>query len=245
MRQSVIFSGIKTDEYIEEGATKTGVVLKTSILLLLAIVSGLLFIYLFSKLDFNTIIIALVACGIGAVIFGMIGQLVPKAATVCSILYSICEGSILGLLSFALESAIGGIVLSAILITALIFAITLLLYATGIVKVNRPFLSFFMVITIVFVVSTLVYFLLALISPNNIIVQAIMANPVVMILVDLFSIFYGSLMLFMDFRNVDMLVSNGFDKRYEWNAALGLMISIIWIYFRVLRILAFVMNRRS
>ena len=50
-------------------------------------------------------------------------------------------------------------------------------------------------------------------------------------------------MLILDFEQVKSMVYGGFDKRYEWMASLGLMITIIWIYIEVIRIVAIFANR--
>ena len=43
----------------------------------------------------------------------------------------------------------------------------------------------------------------------------------------------------------EAIVANGFDKRYEWTAALGLMVTLIWIYVEVLRFLAILASRKD
>ena len=62
-------------------------------------------------------------------------------------------------------------------------------------------------------------------------------------LVSLFIIGYGAFMLAMDFEQVKRVVANGYDKRYEWMTALGLMLTIVWIYVEVIRLLAIIADR--
>ena len=50
-------------------------------------------------------------------------------------------------------------------------------------------------------------------------------------------------MLVFDFEKVKMIVAHGFDKRYEWTAALGMMVTIVWIYLEVLRLLTIIARR--
>jgi uncharacterized YccA/Bax inhibitor family protein len=76
-------------------------------------------------------------------------------------------------------------------------------------------------------------------------IMALTNNTGLVILVSLIVLLYGAFMLAMDFEQVNMIVSNGFDKRYEWMAALGLMVTIIWIYIEVLRLLAILSSRRD
>jgi len=58
-------------------------------------------------------------------------------------------------------------------------------------------------------------------------------------------IIFGALMLALDFDRAEMIVENGADKSYEWIVAVGLMVTIVWIYIELLRFLAiFASSRR-
>ena len=92
-------------------------------------------------------------------------------------------------------------------------------------------------------IISLVYAISALVAPGNILIVALTQNTGLMLLVSGFILLYGAFMLAMDFEQVKMVVANGFDKRYEWMAALGLMVTLIWIYIEVLRLLAILADR--
>jgi uncharacterized YccA/Bax inhibitor family protein len=236
-----VFSGIRVEEGISEAATVKGVALKTFILLGVALVSAFFSITYGAMFILNPIIYLLVL--VGALVGGIVGQFSPRAAKVCSILYSICEGAMLGLLSFLFEAAVGGVVLSAVLITFTIFGVMLFLYTSEIVKVNDRFMRIMYGLGLTFLIVSLVYLLSALIAPGNILIVALTQNTGLLVLVSLFIIGYGAFMLAMDFEQVKRIVANGFDKRYEWMAALGLMVTLVWIYVEVLRLLAILSNR--
>jgi uncharacterized YccA/Bax inhibitor family protein len=74
-------------------------------------------------------------------------------------------------------------------------------------------------------------------------ILALTNNTGLVLLISGFVLIYGAFMLAMDFEQVNVIVSNGFDKRYEWMAALGLMVTLIWIYIEVLRLLAILASR--
>ena len=74
-------------------------------------------------------------------------------------------------------------------------------------------------------------------------VMAFANNSGLVLLMSAFILLYGAFMLVLDFEQVNVIVANGFDKRYEWTAALGLMVTIVWIYIEVLRLLAIISNR--
>ena len=233
-----VFSGIRVEEGINDAASVKGVALKTVILLAIAVVSGFLAIS-YGAVIYENIILYLGVL-FGALICGIIGQTSPNAAKVCSIIYAVCEGILLGLVSFLFEAVIGGIVLSAVLVTATIFGVMLLLYSTNIIRVTSRFMKIVSGIGVALVLAMLFFFLSSIIAPNNIMIMAYYSSPGLMILVSGIILLYGAFMLAIDFEQVNAIVANGFDKKYEWMAALGLMVTIVWIYLEVLRLLAII-----
>ena len=237
-----VFSGIKVEENIDSYASVRGVALKTIILLGVAILSGVLSISYFGAYIVTNPGLYFF-CLIGAVIAAIVGQVSPRFAPVASIIYAALEGAVLGLLSFLFEAAITGIVLSAVLITATIFGVMLILYLTNLVRATRRFARLMMVISISMFTISLLYLISYLINPTNVLILALTNNTGLVILIGGLTLLYAAYMLVMDFEQVKMIVSHGFDKRYEWTAALGLMVTIVWIYVEVLRILAIFANR--
>ena len=58
-------------------------------------------------------------------------------------------------------------------------------------------------------------------------------------------VLFGALMLTLDFDRAEMIVEGGADRAYEWTVAVGLMVTIIWIYVELLRFLAILNSRRN
>lgn len=231
-----VFSGIKVDEGINTAATVKGVGSKTLLLFGIAVLSAVLSLtYLAPVVYGNPATYLLVA--IGAVVCGIIGQVNPNAAKVCSIIYSICEGVVLGLISVSFEAQISGIVLSAVLLTGTIFGVMLLLYSTNIIRVTGRFVRVMSGLALTILIVSLVYLISYLFNPNNILIVALSSNPGILLLISGFILLYGAFMLVLDFEQVNMIVAHGFDKKYEWTAALGLMVTLVWIYVEILRIL--------
>lgn len=239
-----VFSGIRVDEGIETSASVKGVAGKTLLLLGVAVLSAFLSITYGAELILSNIGVYF-ALVFGALICGIVGQVSPGAAKICSIIYAVCEGAMLGLLSFLFDAMIGGIVASAVLITATIFGVMLLLYSTNIIKVNAKFVRVMSAIGITILVMSLFYLISFLINPNNILIMALSNNTGLVLLISGFALLYGAFMLALDFEQVNIIVANGFDKRYEWTAALGLMVTLIWIYVEVLRFLAILASRKD
>ena len=241
-RLNPVFSGIRADEGIESAATVKGVAGKTFILLAIAVVSALFSITYGASLIVNNPMILFIA-GIGAVLCGILGQVSPNAAKISSIVYSVCEGILLGLVSLLFEAEISGIVSTAILLTITLFGVMLFLYSTNTIKVTTRFVKVMTTIAVTLLIVSLIYFISYIINPYNILIVALTNSPGLLLLISGLILLYGAFMLVLDFEQVKVIVSNGFDKKYEWMAALGLMVTVVWIYIQVLRFLSIFARR--
>ena len=239
-----VFSGIRVDEGIETAATVKGVSMKTVLLLGITVLSAFFSLTIGAELIYGNMGFY-VAVLLGTIFSGVIGQTSPNAAKICSFIYAACEGALLGLVSFMFDAYISGIVLTAILITFTIFGVMLFLYTTNIIKVTGRMMKVMTSIAISIFIVSVVITITSLINPSNVLIVALYHNPSLMLIVSLFILIYGALMLAIDFEQVRIIVSNGFDKRYEWMAALGLMVTIVWIYVQVLRILSILLRNRK
>ncbi len=61
-----------------------------------------------------------------------------------------------------------------------------------------------------------------------------------MIGVEVFLVFYGVITLAFNFAEANAVVSMGASKDAEWSVALGLLVSIVYIYVEVLRLIALI-----
>lgn len=229
-----VFSGIRVEEGISDAATVKGVASKTFLLFGVAVLSALLSLTVFAEFVYGPGYILVL---LGAVICSIIGQTNPNASKVCSIIYAACEGAFLGLISVAFDYQINGIVQTAILLTGTIFGVMLLLYTTNILRATDRFVRVMSGMGLTILIVSLVYLIAYLFNPYNAMVMALSTNPAIIILMSLFILGYAAFMLIIDFEQVNSIVANGFDKKYEWTAALGLMVTIVWIYIEVLRLL--------
>ena len=236
-----VFSAIDVEGTYEDAASIKGVAGKTFLLLGIAVLSGFISVMYPQILLGNPITYVVIV--LGALISGFVGQLSVRSAMVCSIIYAICEGMMLGLVSFLFEAMIQGIILTAVLITATIFGVMLFLYSSNVLRATRGFVKFMTGVGLTILIISLVYFISSLINPTNALIVALENNPGLLLLISGLILLYGAFMLILDFEQVKSMVYGGFDKRYEWMASLGLMITIIWIYIEVLRIVAIFANR--
>lgn len=237
-----VFKSIERDYAYESAnqATYRGITIKTLSLLIIAVVTGL---FAIMYLPFEVVYGMMFVASIVALISVIIATRSPRLAMPFGILYSISEGLLLGVLTAVFEMIVPGVAFTAILITLVIFFVMLFLYSSRTIRVTQRFTK----IMYVGLFSILLYFIIfgILAFFGSALVLSVMANPVANIIVGVIMIIFGSLMLTIDFDRAEMLVEGGADKRYEWIAAIGLMVTIIWIYIEVLRVVAIIASRRD
>lgn len=168
---------------------------------------------------------------IGGMIIGFIAVIVGtrsiRLAPYAGVIYAISEGLVLGVFSGIFEAMYPGIVVTAITTTGLVFVIMLLLFSTRVIKVNQKFASFM----VVALMSVIIMSLLGVFIPG---VFGGSFYTVVVLLSAALSAFF----LLLDFQSIQTSVESGMDQKVGWILALGLMVTVVWIYIEMLRILA-------
>lgn len=158
----------------------------------------------------------------------------PHLAKPLSFVYSVLEGFLLGVISIAAVHLDGGnVVATALFITIAVVMATNFLYATGIIKVNKKFISIVFMMTL----GALFFYLIVLVGSLFGMDTSFMhdGSPLA-IGISLLMLLIASLNLFVDYFLVDSFIEQGTDKEYEWYLAFGLVITIVWIYIEALRL---------
>jgi uncharacterized YccA/Bax inhibitor family protein len=168
---------------------------------------------------------------IGGMVVGFIAVIVGtrsmRYAPYAGVIYALSEGLVLGVFSALFETMYPGIVITAITTTGLVFVIMLLLFSTRVIKVNQKFASFM----VVALMSVIIMSLLALFIPT-------LFGGSFYYLIVIISAALSAFFLLLDFQSIQNSVESGMDQRVGWILALGLMVTIVWIYIEMLRILA-------
>ena len=159
----------------------------------------------------------------------------PKASPFVAPLYAVAEGIFLGAISKVFESQWSGIVFQAILATIAVFFATLALYVFGVVKVTRRFQMIVIGATAgVFVL----YFGSLLLSLFGADISFINSPSPLGIAISVIICVIASMNLFLDYEFISQASKNGAPKYMEWYGAFGLMVTLVWLYLEVLRLLA-------
>ena len=235
MNNSGYYSYVKTsDSYLDEAsrATYKGISIKTIILLAItiavAVVTGIYLptLLLNYEVTFYTLLGASVFVGF---ICAIVGRLSDRAAKVCSIIYSICEGYFLGTITVIVNSYFLGAGSLAISATLVVFAIMLVLYSFGFIRNGS-------ILRMIFFGA--LFSVLGLIAFDMIYILIKGYEPVALyFIIQVAFLIYGVITLALNFAEAEAVVQMGASKAAEWSVALGLEISLIYIYIYIIRII--------
>ena len=149
-------------------------------------------------------------------------------------LYSIFQGLFLGSFSHALEKLFPGIISLTILITILILGVTLAAYRFGLLKVTERLRKMVIIGTATIVLMYLLHFILSIAGGG---LPMVHSSTLIGIVLSLIIVGVASLHLVLDFDYIETAIKNGSPKAMEWYGAFSLLVTIVWLYVEVVRLI--------
>lgn len=159
----------------------------------------------------------------------------PHLASRTAVPYAVCEGIVLGVISAAYEWRFEGIVVQAVGLTVGVFGLLLFLYATRVIRVTENLRLGIVAATGAVMVVYLVSFVVRLFGGD---VGFIHEGGAIGILFSLVVVTIASLNLVLDFDFIEQGVERGAPRNMEWYAAFGLLVTLVWLYLELLRLLS-------
>ncbi|MBR6127220.1 Bax inhibitor-1/YccA family protein [bacterium] len=156
-------------------------------------------------------------------------------------IYAACEGMALGGISASFEDSYPGIVTQAVAGTFAALFSMLILYKYGIIKCTDKFRSVIFITTASIVVVYIVNFIGSFFGLH---VPLINSSSGLGIAVSVIICAIAALNLIIDFDFIERGANMMLPKDMEWYGAFGLMVTIVWLYLEILRLLAKVNSRR-
>ena len=219
-----------------ETMTINGTVNKTATCLFLLLGTG--------YLTFNTINPGiLIACGIGGFIVAIVTVFKKEWAPFTVPLYAILEGGLLGGVSFMYNGLYDGIVTNAIFLTVGILLSLLVAYRSGFIKPTENFKLGIFAATGGIAIVYLINFVMGFFGSSMGIMQIDNASPM-SIGFSIVVVIIAALNLVLDFDFIEEGSEKGAPKYMEWYGAFGLLVTLIWLYLEILRLLAKLNSRR-
>jgi uncharacterized YccA/Bax inhibitor family protein len=218
--------------------TLSGTINKTFILFLLLTASAMV-IWWMTFNGMNPIVPAIGGAIVGLVLV-LISAFKPQYSGYLAPGYALFEGLFIGGISAIFEIKYPGIVVQAVSATLVTFVVCLGLYKYKIVKVTEQFKS--VVIAATLAIAT--YYLISwLVSMFTSFVPVHHGNSMMSIGISVFVIIIAALNLFLDFDQMEKGVEQKLPKYMEWYGAMGLMITLVWLYIEFLRLLSKLSSR--
>jgi uncharacterized YccA/Bax inhibitor family protein len=181
------------------------------------------------------------AAWIGAAVVGLVLGLVISFSRMAHpalvIAYAVVEGVFLGLVSKTFEKVLGyeGIVLQAVVATFGVFFLMAILYRAKVIRATPRFTRGLIAVIAGLFAVMLINLVLSLFGVNT----GLRDSGPVGIIFSLVCIVVASLSFILSFREVEEGVRMGLPQRYSWVAAFGILVSLIWLYLEVLRLLSY------
>jgi uncharacterized YccA/Bax inhibitor family protein len=221
--------------------TLNGTINKTGILLLCAVATAAWTWSMFLQSGDLSVAGPLVIVGaFGGLIVGLVTSFKKEWSPVTAPIYALLEGLVLGGLSAVFNMRYPGIAMQAVGLTFGTLFVLLLAYRSGLIKVTQKFRLGVVAATGGIFLFYMLEMLLSFFGINFTTVNG--ANPIGIIF-SLFVVGVAALNLVLDFDFVEQGVTYGVPKYMEWYAAFGIMVTLVWLYLEILRLLAKMRSR--
>jgi uncharacterized YccA/Bax inhibitor family protein len=223
-----------------ETMTLTGTVNKTGILLLCAIATAAWSWNLETRSPEAAAGLAVVGA-IGGLVVALVTVFKKAWSPITAPIYALLEGLVLGSVSVLFESRYPGIAMEAVGLTFGTLLALLLAYHAGLIRVTR---AFQMGVVAATGGIAIFYFLTFILGFFGIHFTSIYGSGLIGIGFSVFVVIVAALNLVLDFDFIARGAQSGAPKYMEWYGGFALLITLIWLYFEILRLLAKLNNRR-
>lgn len=179
---------------------------------------------------------------IGGLVMGLATSFMPRWASVTAPLYALAEGLFLGGISAILEVQYPGIALQGISATFGTLCTLMLAYQTGVIRATERFKAGVVAATGGIMLLYLVGFVLSFFGMS---IPYINEPNWFGIGFSLVVVVIAALNLVLDFDFIESSAAMGAPKSMEWYGAFGLMVTLVWLYLEILRLLAKINSSRD
>lgn len=220
--------------------THEDVVMKTAISLFVLIVGGTLSWWA-TSLSYSVGLALMTGGLLVGLVLAMVNIFSKTIRPALILAYAAAEGVALGALSAVTEAAIPGVVIQAVIATAVVFGVTLLLFSSGVVRNSPKLMKFTLIALLGIILSRVVIWVLG--SIGWIGTAAAGTEPTIFglplgLVISLVAVVIGTLCLISDFDQAKVGVEQGAPAKYAWSCAFGIMITVVWLYVEILNIFA-------
>jgi uncharacterized YccA/Bax inhibitor family protein len=225
-----------------EGMTIEGTINRTGILLLCVLATAAwTWSQFFTSRDPAVVGPYILIGALGGFVMAMITVFKKEWAGITAPIYALLEGLFLGAVSAMLELRFPGIAIQAVALTFGTCICLLLAYRSGLIRATEKF-------KLGIVAATggiaLIYLLSMVLGLFGVQIPYIFGSSPIGILFSVVVVVIAALNLILDFDFIEQGALRGAPKYMEWYAAFGLMVTLIWLYLEIIRLLSKLRDRR-
>jgi uncharacterized YccA/Bax inhibitor family protein len=236
LRENTFDTGVRA--WGGQAMTLEGAVNKTGISLVILIATA--------ALQWNEVFgglqpLAALAGVLGGLVLALVTVFKKEWAPVTTPLYAAAEGLVLGAVSLMFEARYPGIVINAVGLTFGTLAVLLLAYRSGLIRASENFKLGVFAATGAIALLYLVSMVMGFFGKS---IPFIHGSGPIGIAFSLAVVGIAALNLVLDFDFIERGAERGAPKYMEWYAAFGLLVTLIWLYLEMLRLLAKLQGRR-
>jgi uncharacterized YccA/Bax inhibitor family protein len=225
----------------DDAMTINGTVNRTGLLLILVLVGAMFSWSRFSGAESATAILPLVLGGaIGGLILGLVTAFKKTWAPITAPLYALVEGVFIGALSAIFELRYPGIVMQAVALTFGTMAAMLLAYRSGLIRATEKFKLGIVAATGGIMLLYLANFAMGFFGHS---MGFINGSSGIGIAFSAVVVVIAALNLILDFDLIETGAQSGAPKYMEWYGAFALVVTLVWLYLELLRLLSKLQSR--
>jgi uncharacterized YccA/Bax inhibitor family protein len=176
---------------------------------------------------------------VGGIGLGLFISFTMRANAFTCLVYSALEGLLLGAVSRAFETAHPGIVIQALTGTVMVAGAVLIVYKVGAIRVTPRFTRIIFAATLGVFGLMLVNLIAYLVHPGGL---GLRNGGALAILFSLLCIGLAAMNLVIDFDMVEKGIRSGADEKFAWYASFGILVTLVWLYIEILRLLGYLRN---
>ncbi|AWH84281.1 hypothetical protein HYN59_03745 [Flavobacterium album] len=173
----------------------------------------------------------------------LIAAFKPKYSPYLAPAYAVLEGLFIGGLSAFIEVMYPGVAIQAVGATFVTFIVCFALYRFKVVKVTEQFKSIAIAATAAIATFYLISWIVWMFTGSYLIGHSFRDNSLMSIGISVFVIVIAAINLFLDFDMIEQGAQRKLPKYMEWFGAMGLMVTLVWLYIEFLKLFAKIAGR--
>ena len=184
-----------------------------------------------------------IPAAIAGFVLALVNTFKKRPSPALILIYAALEGVFVGGLSFIFESIWEGVAIQAVLATLSVFAVTLVLFANGKIRASKKATKVFMIAAGGYLVFSLVNAGLMIFGATDTMFGlrgTEIGNTGISLgfVLGILAILMAAYSLVLDFDFVQRGVRGGLDRVFGWQAAFGLVTTVVWLYIEMIRLIA-------